>query len=304
MRRMVFDLDCTLESPHVLKNDYERFKRCYRDHFGPKRGQQMVLEWIYKENLYCFFAYPGAFELLQWVHSQNIAIDFFSSALHERNLAVSAWLMQSAFGDDAPAYRVFSGKEHGCDTRTAEGRCKYIGFFYGLMKKKLEGVVVKAGDLPDCLLVDDDRSYSAKGEEANLVTAPFSGLEGRDYLCRKLTDRDDENGDGLELYHCFYYAGLLDELLQRADDKKIPLREAAIEVQYWDEGLKFPPNPSDRRPAPFPHSKDARYYLSGLKLLQRFNPALSFLYGIEDSWWTKDGIDRERYELAKRWGSL
>ena len=265
-----------------------------RERYGEDEIDRLVYLWDRGGVPYYFVAYPGAIELLQWVHSQNVAIDFFSSATVERNEWFCREMMRTAFGETVPSYRIFSAG-HLKKLETPEDEAFYLGCYAGKYKKRLQGVVVEEADLPDCLLIDNENNYAAKGEEGHLVHAGFHGTEFKTYFARK--EENEPYGamlEGLELHHCFYLAGVLDQILKRADEKQISLRDAAVEVQYLDEDIAFPPVMDASGHQPTAHYKDAKYYLSGLKLLQRFKPELGFWYGIEPTWWDEQGICVDR----------
>lgn len=295
MRRIVFDLDSTLETPYISAKQFPQAWKILVDRFGVEGASRMVFHWPYRGKHFYFIAYPGALELLQWVHSQNIAIDFFSGALIERNVDLAEMMMRRVFGDEPVPYRVFHGALHSPTDDNPDYEAKYVGYYYGIQKKKLEDVVVTHEELPDTLLVDDDRSFAAKGEEGNLVCAYFVGSEYKHYFYKKIRNvHANDDYDGLELHHVFYLAGVLEQIVTLANAERKSLRDAAIQVQFLNEGIEFPFVNAEVNHVPRPHFEDAHYYLRGLRLLRKINPSLDFWYGIETGWWDEFGRNQRR----------
>ena len=295
MRRFVFDFDCTLENPYISPRLYKAAREFICDRWGEAQAERMIFPWEFHGHTFYFIAYPGTFELLKWVHSQNIAIDFFSGAIVERNVDLAKMLMHRVFGDEPVSYRVFTTSIHSPTEDLPHYSDQYVGYFKGPQKKKLEGVVTTPDQMADCLLIEDDPSFSAKGEEGNLVYAYFLGSEHRQYFERKRRDphaKDDY--EGLELHHIFYYAGLLQRIVELADTQKMSLRDAAIQAQYLDEGIDFPFRVASNGSVPRPYFENARYYYKGLELLRRYNPDLDFWYGVEEGWWDDLGRNPRR----------
>ena len=310
-RRFVFDLDDTLESPGVYRDEVPEVTAWVKERWGDDGLKRMAFGWEYRTDppsydngSYTFFAFPGAIELLAWTHSRGIAIDFFSGAIPERNEHLCKLMMEAAFPDgDIPPYRVFSTRIHSpADDHREDYREKYVGFFYGQRKKALRDFIVPEDEVSDTLLIEDDSSYAAKDEEGNLVLyncgcSVFTGLKS------SIEAGYDIGKYGLDMAHVFYLAGLLDRILEVADEKNISLRDAAVQVQYTDEGLKFPDSAdeyhkrrSERFDRTYPYMHDKKYFMRGLKILQQFNPALDFWNGISDFWWDENGYSlRDAY---------
>lgn len=306
MRRIVFDLDDTLESPSVYgEENIENIKQLLRERWGDYAEDAMMFTWQTETNsifrgpethIYAYFAYPGAVELLRWVHQKGIAIDFYSSASKERNDSLCRSIMKAAFPDEDVPFRVFSTSVDGPeDDRKNEEYCeKYVGFYYGRYKKALKDFIVPESELPDTLLVDDDPSYAARGEEANLV---FCCCDYCDYAQNIQKFHDDkglhDKNYGLTMHRVYYVAGVLDKIVRMADERGISLRDAAQTVQFLDEGKRIPTLEEHDADGtiryPFPYYSDAKYYISGLKVLQAFNPNLDFWNGIQDGWWDENG---------------
>ena len=149
-------------------------------------------------------------------------------------------------------------------------------------------------ELPDTLLVDDDPSYIAKGEEGNLVFSCCDYCEFAKNIQKFHDDKGLQDKDyGLTMHRVYYIAGVLDKIVRMADEKNISLRDAAQTVQFLDEGITIPTleeHDADRTVRyPYPYYTDAKYYISGLKLLQAFNPNLDFWNGIQQGWWDENG---------------
>ena len=303
-RRFVFDLDDTLESPGVYRDEVPEVAKWVRARWGEYADKCMIFPWEYngdpmeyRNGSYTFFAFPGAIELLRWVHAKGIAMDFFSGAIPERNIDLCRDMMAAAFPDgDIPPYRVFCTRTDSPADSSFDGkeyREKYCGFYYGQRKKVLRGLIVPPEEVPDTLLVDDDESYAAKDEEGNLVCyncgcSTFSSYQS-----------EMEHGEvyyrhGLDMHHVFYLAGILDRILEVADEKGMTLRDASVQVQYLDDGLVFPKDKEDywahrHEDDIRPYTEDRKYFERGLKVLQSINPALDYWSGIGKQWWYDNG---------------
>ena len=306
MRRIVFDLDDTLESPSVYGEDtIENVKRLLRERWGSYADDAMIFAWKAETNhilrgpethVYMYFAYPGAVELLRWVHQTGMAIDFYSSAAKERNDCLCRQIMKAAFPDEDVSFRIFTAGIDGPEDNGnhADFDEKYVGFYYGRCKKALKDFVVPESELPDTLLVDDDPSYAARGEEGNLVFCCGDYCEFAQNIQRFHDDKGRHDMDyGLTMHRAYYVAGVLDAIVRLADNRGISLRDAAKTVQFLDEGKTIPSlEEHDAKRTvhyPYPYNTDAKYYISGLKILQKFNPNLDFWNGIQDGWWDENG---------------
>jgi hypothetical protein len=122
-----------------------------------------------------YMVYPGFYALFRWLRKKGHKIYFFSSGKRERNVELVQKIMEKSFGSKSnevlKEVKIFSRND--CIDTTAlptEEGWKYQPKGHnGQEKKKLEDVVVDKQELPWTLLIDDDRSFMVKGEEANFL---------------------------------------------------------------------------------------------------------------------------------------
>lgn len=288
-RTIVFDLDGSLETPYFDKKSSDIVKAWMEKHPSGSSFDKMYAE-VMPEKLPHFF-FNGAFELLRWVNDHGFEIVFFSNAIEDRNKELCTILMERAFtGMKVPEYRIFSRGD--CvDTRRIYDEKRneaYQGLWRGNFKKKLADVIVPSKDLPNTLLIEDDNSYAARGEEQNLVYGVYGGCAKEFIVNPKLSQRD-----GHDFHLPFYFCGILSRIVSYADREGVSLVDAAVKVQYGDYLLDFPRDGERRKDSkgfmldtPSPPMHHFRVYSEGLKELQTYNPGLRF-WGAEvadDAW--------------------
>lgn len=289
---LVFDLDGTLETPYFDKEDSSKVRTWMKTHSCGNTFNRMYTEVL--DSLPHFFL-TGAFELLQWAVDQGFKIVFFSNAIEERNKELCPILMERAFRKSKiPPYRIFSRGD--CvDTRRfdAEKQKLYQGLWHGNYKKKLAGIVVKESELPNTLMIEDDNSYAAKGEERNFVYGVYGGV------AHSFFNSFDLAGSYAQSFHLpFYFCGILNRIVTYAKRAKVSLAEAAVKVQYVDFGHFFPQdgNPIDdwkgfQIRTPYPPQEEYRIFVEGLEALRKYNPKLAFWGEIDETamqWPTHD----------------
>ena len=287
-RTIVFDLDGTLETPYFDKTKKSSVKKWMTKH--PCGG---TFEDMYAEVLdgMPHFLLAGALELLRWVHAKGFEIVFFSNAVRARNEELCPILMERAFGKGKePPYRIFSRPD--CINtqyfHNEEESRTYEGIWFGNYKKKLANVVVTPEDLPNTLMIEDDNSYACRGEEANFVYGVYGGsandfIESRDYRHHK----------GKDFYLPFYFCAMLKRIVDWSENTGCSLREAAVRIQYSDQGLLFPVDgqdfvttAGDRIEAPKAPIGKFRTYVEGLKELRTINPELKFWGDVDEKGWS------------------
>lgn len=287
-RTIVFDLDGSLETPYFEKRSSRKVKAWMEKHPAGSSFDRMYTE-VMADKLPHFF-FNGTFELLRWVHDHGFKIVFFSNAVEERNRELCPILMERAFaGMKVPKYRILSRGD--CiDTRRFDEKknAAYQGLWHGNFKKKLADVVVPSEDLPNTLMIEDDNSYAARGEEQNFVYGVYGGCAKEFIVDPKLSKRR-----GHDFHLPFYFCGLLKRIVSYADDSGVSLVDAAVQVQYGDYLLDFPRDSERRRGSnglmldpPSPPMHDFWVYRDGLKELRTYNPDLKF-WGAEvpdDAW--------------------
>ena len=287
-RTLVFDLDGTLETPYFDKEAKSKVKAWMKRHPSGNTFDRMYAE-VMEDKLPHFFL-NGAFELLRWADDHGFDIVFFSNAVEERNRELCPILMERAFaGGRIPKYRILSRGD--CiDTRHMrdDDEKRYQGLWYGNYKKKLGGVVVPEGDVPNTLMIEDDSSYAARGEERNFVYGVYGGC-ANEFIKKPLLSKDY----GQDFHLPFYFCGLLERIVSYADREGVSLADAAVQVQYGDYGLYFPIDGEKRKNSsgsfmspPSPPLREFDVFKAGWKALCAYNPELKFWGGVvrDDIW--------------------
>lgn len=256
---IVFDLDSVIVEPVDLL--IEEKLQTVEDRFG----KEFLDDHVHTACGYPHLVYPGFYALWQWLHGQKISIYVFSTGKTERNVEIVEKLAARAFRgfEQIPEIKVYS-RDDCIDTRTMsrEEGAKYQSYFYGNRKKKLSGMVVKPEELPNTLLIEDDRTYMTKGEEYNLVKVPFSV----EYF-----PHSDYRRDTFQYFHkAFYLCGLLEKIMQEAEKQNVSLAHAAKFVQVDLEGKQL------CEEFYYPSIDKMEYFEEGLKILQTFDEKLKF----------------------------
>ena len=285
-RTVVFDLDGSLETPYLGKEDANGVKAWMSG--NPDAGS---FDRMYAEVLdgMPHFLLNGALELLQWVHARGFEIVFFSNAVRPRNEELCPILMERAFGKGKePPYRIYSRPD--CiDTADLHGedRERYNGLWHGNYKKLLANVVVTPEELRNTLMIEDDNSYACRGEERNFVYGIYGGSANDFVVSRKFDGRR-----GRDFHLPFYFCGMLKKILAYSEKSGCSLSEAAVQVQYADFGYAFPEDGERRAKSgggyvdvPSPPQDDYRIYVEGLKELRQFNPDLHFWGNADEKAW-------------------
>lgn len=237
--KYVFDLDSNVVLPNrgKLGDDDMKTAKILFD----EEDLKIHLITVLKECQH--FVFPGFYALFRWLHDSGHEIHFFSSAVHERNMELVPILMQHAFGKSTASRRMKNIKimsrqdlmETKRETYRLSENPEYAGWaymdvrnivdgpFHGEMKKRLRGVVCTAEELPNTLLLEDDRSYMAGGEEYNLVVAsPESSCRIGEYFI----DRNRA---------CFY-AGVIHRIESWCAAHQTTLVEGSKHVQFTSQG--------------------------------------------------------------------
>ena len=173
---VVFDLDGSLETPYFNKDDSRKVRAWMEKHPCGNSFDRLYAEVM--DGL-PHFLLNGALELLRWVHDKGFEIVFFSNAVEERNRELCPIIMERAFGKGKePAYRVLSRGDCVDTTRMNDKQRKALqGLWHGNYKKKLADVVVPTRSLSNTLMIEDDNSYAARGEERNFVYGVYGYQE-------------------------------------------------------------------------------------------------------------------------------
>jgi hypothetical protein len=135
-----------------------------------------------------------------------------------------------------------------------EIREKIMPPLHGNMKKRMAGVICTPEELPNTLLLEDDSSYMAKGEEYNIVVTRASDYSiGNEYA---------------QLNRACFYAGLIQRIETWCQEHNKPLVEGARYWQFTDRNLVLEKSFFYRT------CDDKSYYTEGFEILRRFDPKL------------------------------
>ncbi len=261
----VFDIDGTIAEG--ISYDIENKCKEIVEAFGEDFKKEMSLT----AAGYIHMIFPGFYSLFQWLYNRGDLIYFFSSGIEERNTELVNKLITKSLGKDSAealnSIKVFS-RQHCIDTTyksDEENELYQPKGNYGQRKKKLEGFIVTEQEISSTLLIDDDTSYIAKGEEDNFIYVP----SGIDYYSSYRSDTD---------FQCFhkacYLASVLDKILTVKEDKGVTLTEAARAVKKEANEYKY----DERCEAMMPNYQkiEIEHFHRGLEILKKFEPNLKF----------------------------
>ncbi len=255
---LVFDLDdtiCLHLEQKTWKRDTKEVVQIYGEEF---RNRHMTTALDYPH-----FIFPGFSALWKWLYAQGHNIVVFSSAVKERNVEFIDRFVELTFGEEAreirPLIRIFS-REDCFDTRyPVRDQSKYQPIFFGNRKKVLADVVVPREELPWTLLIDDDRSYMALGEEYNYIRVETGN---------SLSIVSGNDQDHRYFFKAFYLAGLLSQIFAKMEESQLTATEAAkyfqITLVKRDFDVHFF----------YPSLENPEYYKTGEQILQAIDPSL------------------------------
>lgn len=255
---LVFDLDdtiCLHLEQDTWQQDTEEVVQVYGEKF---RNQHMTTALDYPH-----FIFPGFSALWKWLYAQGHNIVVFSSAVKERNVEFVDRFVELTFGEQAreirPRIRIFS-REDCFDTRDqSKDQSQYQPIFFGNRKKVLADIVVQREELPWTLLIDDDRSYMALGEEDNYIRVETG-------ISLHIVSGSDQ--DHRYFFKAFYLAGLLSQIFAKMKESQLTAAEAAKYFQITSEKQDF-----DARFF-YPSLENPEYYKAGEQILQTIDPTL------------------------------
>jgi len=259
----IFDLDDTVL--YALTHDEDRILARVDDVMRAEERQRLTVNGMGYQHL----VFPGFYELFRWMLQNGARIGFYSSGVQQRNREVVAAMMQAALEQEAEAalaqIGVFSRDDCLDTTRLPYGESDQYqpDRHYGQLKKKLADVAVPAAQLPDTLLIDDDRSYMLRGEEDNLFYARSNFSY---YPARRGFD------DFAAFHKAYYVRGALETLLAMMADSDLTLAKANGIYQADLEQLEEVMLRSQRNE--IVHRRIAR----GLELLKEQNPELKLYF--------------------------
>jgi len=213
--------------------------------------------------------HPGAVELLRWIFTiPNINVSFFSAGQEKRNLKFVEELLKLALGDDYDSLKddvsVYS-RHHLKLTKKeeADNQFKLFKIYYGEDKKDL--TILKLENLDNVILIDDDSTYIAYGQERNMLVVPYTD----DASFRHFHSPKQAVEMLLKVNRIFYIAGLLKKILEIKSES---VADNLFNLQYklgsdgvYERDLQI--------------HNDHQYYLDGREELQKVNPELKFYGG-------------------------
>lgn len=283
----VFDIDDTL-AVHVDKKEWKRDIKDITEMFGEDFAFKHII-WA-ADYPHCVF--PGMPELWRWLDSMGHRFSTCSSGMAIRNDVFVDSFLELAFGDKRKAkelrdnMRVLSR----CHLVEASGDDLLKKWFipnrlFGNYKKVLRDVFCTIDELPYTFLIDDDRSYVARGELQNfLAVRTGCGLH--------IGHKSPDDGSNHYVFKAFMLAGLLQTIFDLVEETGKTPAEIAKKVQFDDckskdsehyefeeidkFGKKDTHGWDDKGyDAPWYETQtNADLFLKGEKILQRLNPQL------------------------------
>lgn len=222
------------------------------------------------------FLHPGAIEFIQWLSEiPGVKISFFSSGDENRNTIFVQELLIRAFGNKANSIKnkiAIYSRKHLVESIEADTKNQYRLFkiYHGTKKKDLSRIL-STNDLKDVILIDDNATYIAPGQERNVLlirgTDQFPFYE----FHKNYKDYPDEMGKYLLLMnHIFYITGLLSKITNLNTHS---IADNLFNLQYKqssaDETFELNQNIYNEK----------IFYMDGLIELQKINKKLTFYGG-------------------------
>lgn len=260
--RIFFDLDSTVV--HALDYDADRQIEIVRTHLGDEFFESVRTVAM----KYVHLVLPGYFALFRHLRNHGVQIGFCSSGIRQRNEELVPQLLQKAFPNDheeiLPNVPIFSREDLFDTTKLPdEEGDKYQVPFYGNYKKRLVGMAITEDELPNSIVVDDDRSYLATGEEKSFLRVQGTSLQ---YCPNPSVPYFEHDARGF--HSAYYVAGILDEVARRMQSQGVTISDALWSVQVVETGKPFD------RDFQYPTSQDPAYYERGLEILRAIDPSL------------------------------
>ncbi|MBA3660345.1 MAG: hypothetical protein H0W64_01315 [Gammaproteobacteria bacterium] len=219
--------------------------------------------------------HPGAIELIQWIFQiPNVNVSFFSSGEETRNTAFVKELLTLALGDSFDKIKdnigVFS-RQHLVVSKEEEtkNQFKLFKIYHGSMKKDLSKIL-NIDNLDNAILIDDDSSYIACGQERNVMVVPGADEYPFYEFYRDANEFPDcMEKNILSMNHIFYIAGMLSRIF---NTKNNCLADNLFCLQYKS-------NADGTHEYDGSIHNELQFYLDGLSELQKVNPKLEFYGG-------------------------
>lgn len=208
----VFDIDNTLCSVAYSEKDLEFAKKSQPD--------CPVIIWKHKSGNYPHVFIPYLRVLFDYLLEKGVRIAFFCTAVEERNPAVIPTLLTSFWG--RKKFEALKAKGQFAMFSRDDLRPSHEGE-EGMNKKDLKIVIREGESLVDTILVEDDPSYTASGQEPCLVIID---------LCRWIQLKDKNNTDPVD--SVYYMIGVFKTYFENSQYNKLPLREGIKQMNLPD----------------------------------------------------------------------
>jgi hypothetical protein len=214
--------------------------------------------------------FPGVVELMQLHYRRGDKVSFFSSGARSRNRELIPQLLEKALGkrkakEAMKKTRIFS-KEHMRPIESyadAKEREKRFPNFWGNNKKDLS--ILNVRSLENVVLIDNDRTFAAPGQEKNLLKVPYT-----DEGCFNFDEWKAREGIDLKANRIYFLVGFLFEAIRSSKRERKPITEWLFAKQFAKRKEDIFDNCFEEL------ANDIRYYRKGLKILQKINPNLQF----------------------------
>ncbi len=307
-RTVVFDIDGVVacaparegrdREAQVVNNVTSRF------------GEEFVKAHSIEIQGYLHLLYPGIVEFMRWLFRRDVKIHFYSTGARIRNeelvpkivgMALDGETGRSA-SDALKDIRIVSRE----DIAEQKRRNEWIGIpestvYGGNYHKMLCPGIVDFRGLPNTLLIDDDASYMAFGEEYNFVGGKYY-----EFFFEGNADRNSPCTDSqfIELCRVFMFAGVVRKIFDIVDETpSLSVVDASEIVQYGRGPERYYPEDHTYFANIY---NDFSFYETGLETLKTVNPCIEFPLPVPDSFRNKPdhparrASDAERFELRRR----
>lgn len=241
--QFVLDIDDTLAKQFYDANDAELKSSSYIQWF---KDNNLLIDALKPHILH-----PGVIEFMQFLFEiPNARVCFFSSSDKERNHKFVAELLKRSHPNDYNSLLKTVAVYSRPDLVLPENHGS--SHFFGIKKKDLH-IVLKQGErLENTILIEDDLSYVAVGQEKNVLFTSCHSF---------FHEAVNWNPDCFyAANHIFYITGLLIAALKKGRNN-LASHIYAINPQYSEE-LTLYSNPG--------------YFMDGLNELRRYNQNLNF----------------------------
>ncbi len=251
---LVFDIDDVLAYP--IGKDDEKLAA-----YGLKKGLLITAKKAH-------IVFPGVKELLKLLYQNKIDICFFSSAQEERNVSFVQQLLEKTLEGEQREQiqkitKIFS-KQHLRQGETYPNwRMQYVTFgLSGIHRKDLS--VLALPSLDGVVLIDNDWSFAAPGQERNLLKVPYTDDGSFNFY------GDLKEEIHLKANRIYFLTGFLFTAIEQSALEKKPITD-------WLFSVQFKKREDGTFKSCFEELGDTlAYYRKGLEILRTVNPNLEF----------------------------